>query len=197
MTAASIAYPSVVADTQNFFTDYFAEVDLGHQSRNRCFQRVATQISRHPGGTLPDKLSDPNDYIAMDRLMNRPEVTHASVLAPHRQRTLEKMRAQEGVVLILHDTTVLDYSGKKAARLGDRWQRQRPRLPVPQLAGRRSAATRGVGIGVADFASTGGSRQEGRRESKTPAEIAGKSALEPGGGRSAGAAAGTALGGRL
>jgi hypothetical protein len=107
---------------QGFVADYFGPVDLGHKSRNRCFQRIAEQISRHPGGTLPDKLSDPNDYIAMDRLMNRPETTHESVLAPHRRRTLEKMQSCPGVVLVLHDTTVLDYSGKRSlglARVGN------------------------------------------------------------------------------
>lgn len=100
-----------------FVANYFGDVELGHKSRNQCFHRVAQRISRHPGGTLPDKLSEPNDYIAMDRLMNRPETTHESVLAPHRRRTLEKMAAHTGVVLILHDTTVLDYSGKKALGL--------------------------------------------------------------------------------
>lgn len=119
MPAPVTAFANEIAApiAQQFVANYFGDVDLGHQSRNQCFRRVAEQISRHPGGTLPDKLSDPNDYIAMDRLMNRPETTHASVLAPHRQLTLDKMRAHQGVVLILHDTTVLDYSGKKALRL--------------------------------------------------------------------------------
>jgi hypothetical protein len=119
MPAPSIEFPLEVGEdvAQGFVSNYFGEVDLGHKSRNKCFHRVAQQISRHPGGTLPDKLSDPNDYIAMDRLMNRPETTHQSVLAPHCQRTLEMMRAHPGVVLILHDTTVLDYSGKKALGL--------------------------------------------------------------------------------
>lgn len=106
--------PEVAGD---FVADYFGDVDLGHEARNGCCRRVAGRISRHPGGTLPDKLSDPNDYVAMDRLMNRPETTHAAVLAPHRRRTVEKMLACEGVVLILHDTTVLDYSGKKSLGL--------------------------------------------------------------------------------
>ncbi len=99
------------ADTHDFVANYFRNVDLGHDSRNKCFARVAQQISRHPGGTLPDKLSDPAAYAAMDRLMNRPEATAAGVLAPHYRRTLEKMQAHAGVVLVLHDTTVLDYSG--------------------------------------------------------------------------------------
>lgn len=119
MSTPAPEYPVEVAEelAQGFVASYFGTVDLGHQSRNRCFERVAQQISRHPGGTLPDKLSDPNDYAAMDRLMNRPETTHESVLAPHRQQTVAKMHACPGVVLTLHDTTVLDYSGKKSLGL--------------------------------------------------------------------------------
>ena len=75
---------------------------------------IADLIYRHPGGTLPAKLHDPKDYKAMDRLMNRPEVTHTAVLEPHRQRTLERMRQATGVVLVLHDTTELDYSGLRS-----------------------------------------------------------------------------------
>ncbi len=103
--------------SHNFASDYFGTIDLGHKSRNKCFERVAQQISRHPGGTLPEKLSNPADYAAMDRLMNRAETTHGSVLAPHFARTLEKMQACSGAVLILHDTTVLDYSKKKSLDL--------------------------------------------------------------------------------
>jgi hypothetical protein len=112
-------YPVEVAEeiAHDFVANYFGEVNLGHKSRNRCFARVAQQISRHPGGALPDKLSDPNDYIAMDRLMNRPEMTHESVLSPHRRRTVAKMQAHAGVVLVLHDTTVLDYSKRKKLKL--------------------------------------------------------------------------------
>jgi hypothetical protein len=121
-------YPVEVAEeiAHDFVANYFGVVDLGHKSRNRCFERIAQQISRHPGGTLPDKLSDPNDYVAMDRLMNRPETTHASVLLPHYQRTLAQMQAHAGVVLILHDTTVLDYSKReklKLARVGNGYGR--------------------------------------------------------------------------
>ncbi len=119
MPTPAAEYPIEVAeeDCHAFVANYFGTVDLGHQSRNRCFARVAQQISRHPGGTLPEKLSNPADYAAMDRLMNRPETTHACVLKPHYQRTRDKMAAHAGVVLILHDTTVLDYSGRKTLSL--------------------------------------------------------------------------------
>lgn len=113
------AYPVEIAADKvgNFVDSYFADIDLGHKSRNACFRRVATQISRHPGGTLPDKLGNPACYAAMDRLMNRKETTHAATLAPHYAKTRAKMEACAGVVLTLHDTTVLDYSGLLAIRL--------------------------------------------------------------------------------
>ena len=76
-TADPVPVPQ--GDARNFVAHYFGTVDLGHQSRNRCFARIAEQISRHPGGTLPDKLSNPAAYAAMDRLMNRPETTHAAL----------------------------------------------------------------------------------------------------------------------
>ncbi len=92
----------------------FGAAFLGHKRRTDCLVRIAHQIYRHPGGTLPAKLHEPKDYKAMDRLMNRPEVTHAAVLEPHRQRTLQQMRLAPGVVLVLHDTTELDYSGLRS-----------------------------------------------------------------------------------
>jgi hypothetical protein len=101
----------------SFGERHFGTAFLGHQRRTRCLVRIADQIYRHPGGTLPAKLHEPKDYKAMDRLMNRPETTHAAVLQPHRQLTQERMRQSNGTVLVLHDTTELDYSGLQS--IGD------------------------------------------------------------------------------
>ena len=101
-----------------FVREHFGGADLGHKKRNACLLRVAEKICRHPGGTLPHKLANPADYKAMDALMNRPETTHASVLASHLRRTRERMAAERGVVLLLHDTTTLDYSGLSIPELG-------------------------------------------------------------------------------
>lgn len=95
----------------SFGQTHFATANLGHQERNRCLVKIADRIHRHPGGTLPHKLHAPKDYKAMDRLMNRPEVTHGAVLQPHYERTLALLRQADGPMLILHDTTELDYSG--------------------------------------------------------------------------------------
>lgn len=102
--------------TASFGTKQFGSALLGHKKRTECLVKIADLIHRHPGGTLPTKLHAPKDYKAMDRLMNRAEVTHASVLAAPRERTLERMREAAGVTLVLHDTTELDYTGLLSIR---------------------------------------------------------------------------------
>jgi hypothetical protein len=106
--------------SQTFGARQFGRADLGDERRNRRLVQLADEVTGHPGGTLPDKLRHPKDLKAFYRLMNHSCVTHGSVLAPHQQETWERMRAQEGVVLLLHDTTTLDYSTLKslAAVLG-------------------------------------------------------------------------------
>jgi hypothetical protein len=102
----------------NFAQEHFSGAALGHKKRNAALVRVAEDICRHPGGTLPNKFKSPSRYKAMDLLMNRPEVTHDSVLAPHQQRTRERIAQEQDVVLYLHDITVLDYSGLSIPELG-------------------------------------------------------------------------------
>lgn len=94
-----------------FAKDQFGAADLGDARLNRRLVRVAEQLVAHPNDTFPKKFHDPADLQGFYRLMKHKRVTHASLLAPHVATTLERMRATPGVVLCLHDTTVLDYSG--------------------------------------------------------------------------------------
>jgi hypothetical protein len=96
--------------TPTFGERHFGRADLGDRRRNRRLVRLADEVTGHPSGTLPDKLRHPKDLKAFYRLMNQSRITHASVLAPHRQQTLERMQAHAGPVLVIHDTTTLDYS---------------------------------------------------------------------------------------
>jgi len=107
------AFPETCAPltAQSFAQENFGTVQLGHRARNQALLRLAENLCRHPGGTLPNKLACPADYQSMCRLANRAEVTHERVLAPHYQRTRTRMEQTTGVVLVLHDTTELDYSG--------------------------------------------------------------------------------------
>ena len=94
----------------SFGTEHFGEAQLGDVRRTRRLVQAADAIVQHPGGTLPQKIHDPYPLDALYRLANRKEVTHEAILEPHRQRTLRAMRQIDGPVLLIHDTTELDYS---------------------------------------------------------------------------------------
>ncbi len=95
-----------------FGTANFGTAVLGDRRRTKRLVRVADELIRHPEGTLPKKLRFPAGLKAVYRLMNAEQVTHARVLEPHRQLTRQRMEACSEVVLILHDGTELDYTGK-------------------------------------------------------------------------------------
>src|SRR5688572_14770418 len=94
---------------QSFGREHFGAARLGDKRRTRRLVETADLIMSHPGGSLPEKLKDWSQLMGLYRLAGRPEVSHEAVLEPHRRRTLEAM-GREPVVLLLHDTTELDFS---------------------------------------------------------------------------------------
>lgn len=101
---------------QSFGETNFGAAALGNRTRTKRLVRAANLLAAHPGGTLPDKLNSPADLRAFYRLVNNPAVTHDAVLKPHRQRTLEGMRAVPETVLVIHDTTELDFDSLTTLR---------------------------------------------------------------------------------
>jgi hypothetical protein len=93
---------------------HFGGARLWDKRRTRRLVKTAGLLMARPqpdgGGTLPRKLPDRADLVGLYRLLDCGRVTHAAVLGPHRQRTLEAMRAHQGVVLVIHDTTELDFT---------------------------------------------------------------------------------------
>jgi hypothetical protein len=91
----------------------FGDLDLGDQRRTARLVHAVDVMYRHPGGTLPDKLNRPADLRAFYRLMQRPEVTHETLIRSHAAYTRAAMATQDiATVLILHDATELDYTKK-------------------------------------------------------------------------------------
>lgn len=101
----------VAQDAMSSLGQMFATAELGDQRRTNRLVQIGDQLWRHPGGTLPDKFKNPADLKALYRLARAKQVTHAAVLEPVRQQTLARMRAAQGVVLLIHDDTELDYTG--------------------------------------------------------------------------------------
>lgn len=98
----------------DFVKDHFGSCQLGDRRREKRLRCLAEAIIRHPGGTLPDKISDPASLKALYRLMNQEAVTHEAILASSRETTLARMKQVDGTVLLVHDTTELNYTGLKS-----------------------------------------------------------------------------------
>jgi hypothetical protein len=93
----------------------FSDIDLGDKRRTARLIKVADDMCRHPGGTLPDKLPKPADLRAFYRLMNCDSVTHEQLMHAHAADTRRRIAAcGTDVVLLLHDATELDYTTKKS-----------------------------------------------------------------------------------
>jgi len=101
-----------MSQTERSFGEiHFGGAELGNKARTRRLVKVADTLMQHPGGTLPHKLNDPAALRATYRLMQRREVTHASVLAAHQAETFHRIEEHPGPLLAISDATELDYSG--------------------------------------------------------------------------------------
>jgi hypothetical protein len=76
------------------------------------------EAARRPAGTPPQKLVGRAGLVGGYRMLNNPRVTHRAILQAHRASCLERLRDHQGKVLLIHDTTVLDYSGLDVDGLG-------------------------------------------------------------------------------
>ncbi len=97
---------------------HFGTCEFGDKRLTDRAVKSMDSIMRHPAGTLPEKFNDRAELNGFYDLANNKKVAHAKVIAGHCQRTLELMKACSGVVLILHDTTEVDFSGLDIEDLG-------------------------------------------------------------------------------
>ncbi|HUY90310.1 MAG TPA: IS4 family transposase [Pirellulales bacterium] len=106
-----------MSQTERSFGEvHFGDAKLGNQARTKRLVKVADALTRHPGGTLPQKFKDPAALQAMYRLMQRPEVTHGSVLAAHQAQTFRLIERHQGPLLAMSDATELDYGGLESMK---------------------------------------------------------------------------------
>jgi hypothetical protein len=92
---------------------HFGDLELGDARRSNRLPKLVDEMCKHPGGTLPDKFSNPANLRAFYRIMKAKATTHGTVLASHYRTTREMMvdNLEQGTtVLILHDATELDYT---------------------------------------------------------------------------------------
>jgi hypothetical protein len=96
--------------TESLGQTMLGRAELGDRRRAARLVTAFDQMCRHPGGTLPDKLSSPADLKAFYRLCASESVTHPAIVGAMRNHTLERIAHHEGSVLVVHDATELDYT---------------------------------------------------------------------------------------
>jgi len=97
---------------------HFGGLELGDGRVNHRIVELADILLAADADSWPDKFAEPADYRAFQRIVNRPQATHNTVRATHTNVTLQRMDESGRTVLILHDTTELDYSGRSTLGLG-------------------------------------------------------------------------------
>ena len=69
----------------------FGHAELGDRRRTARVVTTFERMRRHPGGTLPDKLSMPADLKALYRLCAAESGTHEAIVAAMRNYTLDRI----------------------------------------------------------------------------------------------------------
>jgi len=86
-----------------------SEISLGDQRLNWRLLDSASKLALRPSVSINQACDDWADTKATYRLFANEKTTLAKILAPHRQRTQERMAGQARC-LVIQDTTLLDYS---------------------------------------------------------------------------------------
>lgn len=97
---------------------FLGERLFGHLRLDHRLSGTFNLMAQRPDQTLPKKLPSKAALYGGYRLLNHTDVSHDRILKAHVASCLENLSPSGGVILLLHDTTVLDYSGLDVAGLG-------------------------------------------------------------------------------
>jgi hypothetical protein len=101
----------------SFGAHHFGGAVLGDLRRTRRLVELADAFLLDPQGSLPRKCGSSANYQALLGLLGAEPVTHAAVLAHHRHRTHELIRARtDTVTLLVGDITELDFTSRAALK---------------------------------------------------------------------------------
>jgi len=87
-------------------------VDLGDKRLNRRAVLIGAGMAALPEGSLPKQMQHPRALKGAYGLLNHPGVGLAALTAPHRSETL-RLAGAAGVVLLVEDTTELDFTAQR------------------------------------------------------------------------------------
>lgn len=102
----------VLSAVQEWAEQTFNSAQLGDQRRTERLVKAAAKIAAHPEKSFPE-IFNWNELRGFYRLCDQEEATMQAVMEPHWRQTCQAM-SQYPLVLILHDTTELDFTDHKA-----------------------------------------------------------------------------------
>src|SRR5208283_369237 len=104
----------VFADTRKWAEINFSEAQLGDRRRTRRLVQSVAKIAEHPEKAFTQTF-DWNELRGFYGLCNQETATLEAIQRPHWEQTRRAM-GQHHLVLILHDTSELDYTHHPALR---------------------------------------------------------------------------------
>jgi hypothetical protein len=87
----------------------FGEISLGDKRRNKRAMKIAEQMAGEPLGSLPKQMKSWEAQKGAYRLLDNRAVSHAKLSEPHWKRTREESGQAGSVILMVQDTTDLNY----------------------------------------------------------------------------------------
>ena len=90
----------------------FDKVRLSDKRLKKRLSKIVQAAERLPGGSLPKRAESVADLEATYRFLDNPNVSAEEILDSHVQRTCERAKEHEKVLLI-HDTTTFRFGGAK------------------------------------------------------------------------------------
>lgn len=100
------------ADVTDWVVEEMESVDLGDKRLNKRLLLILQRMFDSPVASLKAACRGWAETIATYRFLDNEQITEASLLEPHQDATLQRVRVQPRV-LVIQDTTEVDYSSKK------------------------------------------------------------------------------------
>ena len=112
------SYPALGAeDASCWARREFGRSDLADGRLRSRLERLGGAWERHPGAPLPAVFPGSAEQQAAYRFLHNKKVHGDDILQPHREALVERCR-QESAVLLVQDTTTLNYTGLKESTQG-------------------------------------------------------------------------------
>ena len=112
------SYPALaLADDASWARREFGRSDLADGRLRRRLERLGAGWEEHPGQPLPAVFPGSAEQQAAYRFLHNRKVSDEDILQPHREALVERCRAAS-TVLLVQDTTTLNYTGLKDSTSG-------------------------------------------------------------------------------